>query len=257
MRFSLGVVVGLLLMVNAVHGGVLDFLGLGKKRTNETAAVSAGLGAALSTEQLVGGLKEALDKGVQQAVSRLGRENGFLTNVNVCIPMPEKLQTAEKALRTLKQDQLADDFIQTMNRAAEQAVPEAAAVFGQAIQQMTFADARGILSGTTNAATQYFRRTTETNLYATFRPIVAKATDEAGVTSAYKRVVEKAGGGSALGSFGRSVLGLDSVDLDGYVTQKALDGLFLMVAEEEGRIRANPAARTTTLLQKVFGAATK
>lgn len=241
----------------ATRAGLLDAFGLGKKTTNSTAGTAGLLTASLSQDQMVQGLKEALGQGVQQAISRLGHDGGFLTNLNVKIPMPEKLRTVEKTLRALKQDQLADEFVATMNHAAEQAVPEAAGVFGDAIKNMSIADAKAILTGTNNAATQYFRRTTETNLFARFQPIVKKATDQAGVTAAYKRLMEKAGAGTALGSFGRSLLGEESMDVDTYVTNKALDGLFKMVAEEEKRIRENPVARTSDLLQKVFGAVGK
>jgi hypothetical protein len=215
------------------------------------------LTASLSQDQVVQGLKEALGRGVQQAVGRLGHEGGFLTNLNVKIPMPEKLRSVEKTLRVLKQDKLADEFVTTMNHAAEQAVPEAAGVFGDAIKGMSIADAKTILTGTNNAATRYFRRTTETNLYAKFLPIVKKATDQTGVTASYKQLMEKAESANPFGSFGRSALGSESMDVDAYVTNKALDGLFKMVAEEEKRIRENPAARTTALLRQVFGAATK
>jgi hypothetical protein len=138
-----------------------------------------------------------------------------------------------------------------MNRAAEQAVPEAAAVLGDSVKAMTLADAKTILTGTNDAATAYFRRTSETNLYARFLPIVQKATENAGVTSAYKKMTEKANFG---GFSATSLLGEDAVNLDGYVTRKALDGLFLKISDEERRIRENPVARTTELLQKVFGA---
>jgi hypothetical protein len=154
-------------------------------------------------------------------------------------------------LRTLHQDKLADEFVTTLNRAAERAVPEAAAVLGDAIKQITLADAQTILTGTNNAATAYFRRVGETNLQQRFLPIVRTATQQAGVTSAYKKMMEKASfGGFSAGS----LLGRDATDLDGYVTRKALDGLFLKIGEEEKRIRENPVARTTDLLQKVFGA---
>jgi hypothetical protein len=247
----------LLVSVISTRAGWLDSLGIGKKATNETASLSAGLTASLSSDQMVQGLKEALGNGVQQAVSRLGHEGGFLTNLNVKIPMPEKLRSVEKTLRVLKQDKWADDFITTMNHAAEQAVPEAAEVFGDAIKGMSIADAEAILMGTNDAATQYFRKTTETNLFARFLPIVKRATDQTGVTSAYKQLMEKAEAANSFGSFGRSLLGGESMDVDAYVTNKALDGLFKMVAEEEKRIRENPAARTTALLQQVFGAAAK
>lgn len=251
MKALLTAVVALLFSAGITHAGLLDALGLGKKSTTQATA------SALSQDQIIRGLKEALGKGVQQAVARLGHDGGFLTNLDVRIPMPDKLQTVEKTLRALKQDKLADDFVSTMNHAAEQAVPEAAGVFGDAIKKMSFEDARGILTGTNTAATQYFRRTTETNLFEKFLPIVKKSTDQTGVTSAYKRLMEKAGGGRALGSLGRSLLGVESVDVDTYVTHKALDGLFKMIAEEEKRIREDPVARTSALLQSVFGAVTK
>ena len=213
--------------------------------------------AGLSQDQVAQGLKDALAKGLQQAIAGLGHDGGFLTNLNVRIPMPEKMQTAEKALRAIKQDKLADDFVVTMNHAAEQAVPEAGAVFADALKQMSIEDARAILSGPNDAATQYFQKTAQANLYARFYPIVQKATAQAGVTSAYKRVMEKASVTQGLGSLGSalggSVLGKDSMDIDAYVTNKALDGLFQMVAAEEQQIRQNPVARTTAALQKVFG----
>lgn len=217
--------------------------------------------AALSQDQVVKGLQEALGKGLQQAIARLGHDGGFLTNLNVKIPMPEKLQKVEATLRAMKQDKLADDFVATMNHAAEQAVPEAGAVFTDALKQMTIQDATSILTGANDAATQYFRNATQTNLYARFYPIVQKATEATGVTAAYKSLMEKANLGGVtqkLGGLGSSIGGAlldkDSIDLDAYVTNKAMDGLFKMVAEEEKQIRQNPVARTTDLLQKVFGA---
>ena len=257
MKTLLTITATLLISLAGSHAGLLDSLGFGKKATNNTALPTTGLTASLSQDQVVQGLKEALGKGVQHAVSRLGHDGGFLTNLDVKIPMPEKLRTVEKTLRALGQDKLADDFINTMNHAAEQAVPQAAGVFADAIQGMSIEDAKAILTGTNNAATEYFRRTTETNLFTRFLPIVKKATDQTGVTSAYKQLMEKAQSGNPFGSFGRSVLGSESMDVDGYVTNKALDGLFKMVAEEEKRIRENPLARSSDLLQKVFGAVAK
>jgi hypothetical protein len=217
--------------------------------------------ADLSQAQMVQGLKDALAKGLQQAVAGLGHDGGFLTNLNLKIPLPEKLQTVEKALRAMKQDKLADDVITTMNHAAEQAVPEAGSVFADTLKQMTIDDAKSILSGPNDAATQYFQKTTQTNLYAKFYPIVQKATAQTGVTAAYKKLLEKANVGQGLGSLGSalggSLLGKDSLDIDAYVTNKALDGLFKMVAEEEKQVRQNPVARTTDMLQKVFGALKK
>jgi len=161
------------------------------------------------------------------------------------------LKVVERGLRAVGQDKLADDFINTMNHAAEQAVPEASAVLGDSIKKMTLADAKTILTSTNNAATAYFRRTSETNLVERFRPIVQKATEQTGLTSAYKKLTEKANFGGFSAS---SLLGEDTMDLDGYVTRKTLDGLFVKIGQEEQRIRENPVARTTDLLQKVFGA---
>lgn len=230
--------------------GLFERLGLSKGKTAEAVA-AAGKIAGVSPEEMTAGLREALAKGVQQAVKQLGATNGFLADADVKIPLPDSVRRLEKALRKLRQEQLADQFVTTMNRAAEQAVPQAAEVLGESIRQMTLADAEAILRGTTNAATAYFRRTCETNLRARFQPIVQQATLATGATAAYKQLTEKVSGfRSFLGA------GLD-LDLDAYVTQKALDGLFVKIGEEEQRIRQNPVARTTDLLQKVFGAAAK
>ena len=215
--------------------------------------------AALSQDQVVGGLKEALGKGVERAVSSLGHDGGFLTNLNVKIPLPEKLQTVEKTLRLAGQSQLADDFVGSMNHAAEKAVPVAAGVFGDAIKQMSIADGKAILSGASDSATQFFRRTTQTNLQAKFYPIVQKATDAVGVTAKYKAMMGKFTAANSLGSLlGKSSPALlNTADIDSYVTDKAMDGLFKMVADEEKSIRANPVARTTELLKTVFGSVAK
>jgi len=201
----------------------------------------------ISDTEISGGLKEALLKGVSSAIRSLGRENGFLGNIRVKIPVPSSLRTLEKGLRAAGQGRKVDDFVAAMNHAAEKAVPVAIDIFVDSIKQMTFADAKNILfSGQDDAATQYFRRTTEETLRGKFRPIVEKFTAETGVTAQYKKMVGKAGFLSALG-------GKDASDIDGYVTQKALDGLFLLVADEERNIRKNPLGRTTDLLRKVFG----
>ena len=272
-------------LVNApVQAGMFDSLNLGGAASNLTSAASSLTGstnqagaaaslAALTPDQMTGGLKEALGKGLQHAVSTLGHDGGFLTNIAVKIPLPGQLASAEKALRAAGQNQLADEFVATMNHAAEQAVPEAASLFGDAVQQMSITDAQAILTGPQDAATQYFRRTTETNLYNHFLPIVQNATASNGVTAAYKNMMAKVAnlptdsnsmlgkvantsfGGMSLGGMASSKLNPDTLDLDAYVTRKSLDGLFKMVAVEEASIRQNPVARTSDLLQKVFGAA--
>ena len=242
-----------LALAAAGPSGAADFLDYFKRKpaSGATSAAPVSL-SGLSQDQMVQGLKEALGKGVQQAVGSLGKPDGFLKDAGVKIPMPESLQKAEKVLRTLGQDKMADEFVTTMNRAAEQAVPEAAAVLGDSIKQMSIADAKAVLTGTNNAATQYFRRTSQTNLFDRFHPIVKKATEATGVTRTYKQMMEKASGLG--GGFGSSLLSKDTTDVDRYVTTKALDGLFVKIAEEEKRIRENPLARSSDLLQKVFGA---
>jgi hypothetical protein len=241
------------------RAGLLDQLeGLATTVTNR-AALSKENVAGLSQDQMVSGLKEALGKGVQAAVSELGRNDGFLTNLSVKIPMPGKLQSVEKTLRTLHQEKLVDEFVATMNHAAEQAVPVAAGVFGDSIQQMSITDAKNILTGTNNAVTEYFRKTTQTNLYAKFLPIVKAATGKVGVTEAYKNMMGKVGASSQItGWLGKTgLVKPEDMDIDAYVTNQALDGLFTMVAAEEKQIRQNPVARTTDLLKTVFGAVAK
>src|ERR1041385_4081499 len=204
MKALIAATLAISLSVSIDAAGILDSLGLGKKSTNLTSSTS-GLVAGLSQDQVIEGLKEALGKGVQNAVSQLGHDGGFLTNLNVKIPMPDKLHAAEKTLRALRQDRLVDDFVNTMNHAAEQAVPEAATVFAEAVRGMSIEDAKAILTGPTNAATQYSRRATKTNLFERFLPVVKKATDPVGVTSAYKQLMEKAGGGGGFGALSRSL----------------------------------------------------
>jgi hypothetical protein len=229
----------------AVVAGWSDYLDQLKESVNIPAATAPAVN--LTDAEMVSGLKQALDKGTRFAVDSLGKDGGFLNNSAVKIPMPDSLSWVEKSLRTLHQDELADEFIGTMNHAAEQAVPEAAAIFGDAIQDMSVEDAQGILTGPDDAATQYFRSNTEAALTAKMRPIVEDATARAGVTSAYKNMTARAGGMTSL-------LPAGTTDLDGYVTGKTLDGLFLMIAAEEKKIREDPLARSTDLLKKVFGA---
>jgi hypothetical protein len=243
--------------VTSAQAGFFDSLGFGKSSTNSAASTAL---SSLSQDQMVGGLKDALGNGLQHAVAGLGHDGGFLTNAAVKITMPEKLQSVEKAARAMGQGALVDQFEATMNHAAEQAVPQAASVFGDAVKGMSIDDAKGILTGPDDSATQYFKRTTSTNLYARFLPIVQKATSATGVTSSYKQLLAKVNGtGStgmlgSLGGIANKYMDSDALDLDAYVTNKSLDGLFTMVAQEEKNIRQNPVARTTDLMKTVFGA---
>lgn len=222
---------------------LLDTLGT---KSTDNAAVTSRAVSELSNDEMIAGLKEALVKGTKAAVNQLGKEDGFLGNMDVKIPMPGMLRTVESSLRSMGQDAMADQFIETMNRAAEKAVPVAADVFADSVGKMTIEDARGILTGPDDAATQYFRRTTSDSLREKFLPIVKQATDSVGLTAAYKAMIGQLG---PLAGF----MDTGSLDLDGYVTDQAMDGLFFMVAAEEKKIRENPVARTTDLLQKVFG----
>lgn len=220
----------------------LTYLGAAQgSKTNKSTGKTA------TDNEISGGLKEALAKGIKTAIASLGKENGFLANARVKIPLPKSLQKLEKGLRVAGQGKAVDDFVASMNHAAEKAVPVAVDVFVDAIKQMTFDDARKILlSGQDDAATQFFRRTGEEKLRGKFRPIVEEFTAKTGVTKNYKAMIGKAG-------FAAQFLGKDATDLDGYVTQRALDGLFLLVADEEKKIRKDPIGRTTDLLRKVFG----
>jgi len=204
----------------------------------------------LSSDQVTGGLKEALGKGLQAAVAQLGKPGGFLSDPSVKIPMPDKLQSVESTLRTVGQGALADQFVTTMNQAAEQAVPAAAGVFADSLKSMTVADATKILTGPDDAATQYFRTATQADLSQKFLPIVKKATASCGATAAYKQIMDRA---KVVSPF----FNTPSMDLDSYVTGKAMDGLFKIVAEQEKQIRLNPVARTSDLLKSVFGALKK
>lgn len=246
MKHSLrvGVLLCGLLVVVAAEAGWRDFLEQlpGVNREGSTSASQTGR---LSESEMAGGLKEALQKGIQHAVSQLGRPGGFLDDARVRIPMPKQLQWVQRSLRAVGQERLADQFVTSMNRAAEQAVPQAAGVFRDAAKAMTLQDARAIVTGPQDAATEYFRSHTEAQLTERMLPIVRQATARVGVTADYKRLMAAAGPLSGY-------LGKDSVDLDSYVTHRALDGLFLKIAEEERQIRENPAARTTALLKKVF-----
>ncbi len=201
----------------------------------------------VSNTDIASGLKEALTKGVGSAIKLLGKEDGFLANPRVKIPLPSSLRKLESGLRVAGQGKAVDEFTASMNHAAEKAVPVAIDVFVEAIKKMTFDDARKILfSGKDDSATTFFRTTNEGKLREKFRPIVEKFTASTGVTRNYKAMIAKAG-------FAAQFLGKDATDLDGYVTQKALDGLFLLVADEEKKIRKDPIGRTTDLLRKVFG----
>jgi hypothetical protein len=207
----------------------------------DTAALDA-----LSSKDAAGGLRAALSKGVDVAVSQLGANNGFLNDPKVAIPLPGGLEKAEKGLKMLGMGGQADELKVTMNHAAEQAVAQAKPIFKQALQHMTLADAKGILTGGDGAGTAYFKRTSTAQLTTSFKPVVTKETAKLGVAAKYNEIAGKA---SQLG-----LMSSQEANINDYVTAKALDGLFSRVAEEEHEIRKNPAAQASSLIKQVFGA---
>ena len=220
-----------------VEAGFQDWL-------KDTAQKMAGQ-KGLTDDEIISGLKQALEVGTGNAVATVSRTDGYFKNPKIRIPLPENVQKVEKLLRTTGFGGKVDEFELSMNRAAERAAPEAKAIFWDAIKQMSFTDARQILDGPDNAATQYFQDKTSDKLQVVFKPITHQAMSEVGVTSYYQSIDDKM----------KSIPFADrmSLDLDQYVTDKALNGLYLMLAEEEKKIRQDPAARVTNLLKKVFG----
>jgi hypothetical protein len=207
-------------------------------------ALALDLGS-LSNADAVSGLKDALTQGSAAAVAKLGVENGFLCNDKVKIPLPDALKRIEGGLRLLGMQKQADELVTAMNRAAERAVPEAKTLLVGAIKSMSVQDAKGILTGGDTAATEYFRKTTSDPLAAKFLPIVSKATAKVGLAEKYDKL---AGKGVQLG-----LVDAKQAKIENYVTQKTLDGLFLMIAEQEKAIRRDPVGSATGMAKKVFG----
>jgi Protein of unknown function (DUF4197) len=207
--------------------------------------LKGGNGANLGTGKIASGLKEALKVGTENTVKSTGRKDGFFANQAIKILLPKKLQVMEKGLRLMGKGPEVDDFVLSMNRAAEEAAPLALPIFVDAIKQMTFDDARKIYNGGDTAATDYFKAKTSAKLTAAFTPVVKKAMDNTGVGKKY----EKLGGFASRLPFGKP----GQFDLDQYVVSKTLDGLFLVLGQEETKIRKFPSAQVTPLLKQVFG----
>jgi len=208
-------------------------------------SAAAGLSAVSNTEA-TGGLKEALIQGAGKAVSKLGAVDGFMGNPQVKIPLPDALKKAEKTMRVLGMGKQADELVLRMNRAAEAAVPEAKTLLVDAVKQMSVTDAKNILTGGDDAATQYFKKTTSAPMAAKFLPIVKKATEDVQLAQQYNKFAQT---GMKYG-----LVKKEQANLEEYVTQKALDGVYLMMAAEEKAIRENPMGQASSLLKKVFGA---
>ena len=215
-----------------------------KKGLDKLQKPASGAGGA-DEKSSAAGIKEALAIGAEKAVASLSRKDGYFANEAVKILMPDSIQKVAEIASKLGFERQVDEFVLSMNRAAERAAPLASRHFADAIRDMSLDDARGIVTGGNTSATDYFRRKTGEPLYAAFKPVVAKQIGEAGATRAYADLMaryEKV-----------PLVRRQSVDLEDYVTKKSLDGLFHMVGEEEKAIRSNPAARTTELLKQVFG----
>ena len=200
----------------------------------------------ISNAEAVRGLKQALNDGSAAAIARLGVENGYFANPNVKIPLPPSLQRVERGLRAFGMRRQTDELVLTMNRAAEAAVPEAKQLLVDAVKTMSVQDAKGILGGGDTAATEYFRRSTRSQLVQRFLPIVKQATDRVGLAQQYNAL---AGQGVALG-----LVKEDQASIESYVTQKALDGLYFMIGEQEKAFRQDPVGATSDIVRKVFGA---
>lgn len=218
------------------HAGFLDDL---IKRT--------GFSGEKETEEntVVSGLKEALSISTEKAVIEVSSVDGYFANEAIKIMMPDKIKKVADVLKKVGYQKEVDDFVMSMNRAAERAAPRAASLFSNAIKSMTFDDAKGILNGGDTAATDYFKTETSDKLYEAFKPIVSSSMSRGGVTKSYKKMMGK--------YTSLPFMKEESLDLDHYVTEKAMDGLFYKIAQEEMKIRTDPAARLTELLKKVFG----
>jgi hypothetical protein len=199
----------------------------------------------LSNEKITAGLKEALKISTTKAVAATGKPDGFLKNEAIKILLPDKLRNASRGLRLVGIGPQIDELEVGMNRAAEQATPQAKQIFLNALMKMSIDDARRILSGNETAATEYFRGASSQELTTAFKPIVHRSLQNVGVVRQYGQLMQN--------SLAAPLLQNQKFDLDSYVVGKTLDGLFYMLGQEEKEIRKNPAARTTSILREVFG----
>ncbi len=212
----------------------------------EDAAKSANIGSrGLSNDKIVAGLKQALSVSTGKAVAATGKPDGFLKNEAIKILLPEKLRTLGNGMRLMGMGSPMDELEVGMNRAAEQATPKAKQIFLNAVTRMSFDDARKILASNDTAATEYFKKQSSGELTAAFAPIVHQSMENVGVVRQYNQILKTSAAAPLLGS--------QKLNLDNYVVEKTLDGLLLMLGEEEKKIRHIPAAQTTALLKEVFG----
>jgi hypothetical protein len=219
---------------------------LAKPATSDSGAPARTGLAQFSTQDQIESLRQALTQGAKTSVSTLARKDGFLGNSKVRIPLPDSLQKADRVMRKIGLGKYSDELITSMNRAAEAAVPEAKTLLVGAIKKMTVSDAKGILTGSDDAATRYFRKNTEAELAIRFKPIVDKAMKKVELAEKYNQF---AGKGVEFGLVDKR-----DVRLDDYITRKAMDGLFLIMAEQEKAIREHPLQATGDLAKKIFAA---
>ena len=238
-RMLLGAFLSLLPLAARAQGSLLN-------QGKSLLGTMGGSGSKLSDGEIGSGLKDALNVASQRVVGRVGKTDGFWADPAIRIPLPGPLEQISGPLKAVGASGMLDDLHVKMNRAVEAAAPKALGIFTGAVSKMSITDARGILGGPKDAATQYFRRTTSGDLTTAFRPIVDSSLSSVGAVSAYKSVESKA---TTLPLAGSSLKGFNLTD---YSVGKGLDGLFHYMAVEEEQIRTNPAARTTDLLKKVF-----
>jgi len=213
-----------------------------------SSASAAGLDD-ISNRDAINGLKQALTNGTQAAVARLGKQDGFMSDSRIKIPLPPSLKRAEAMMHSIGAGKQADDLVLRMNRAAEAAVPQAKPLLVDAAKKMTVQDAKGILTGGPDSATQYFKRTTSEPLAQKFKPVVVKAMAKVKLAEKYDEI---AASGAKFG-----LLKNEDANLEDYITRKTLDGLFVGIADEEKKIRENPTAAASSIVKKVFGALLK
>jgi len=213
-----------------------------------SSASAAGLDD-ISNRDAVNGLKQALSNAAQAAVAKLGKEDGFFGDPRIRIPLPPSMKSMEAVMHSVGMGKQADDLVLRMNRAAEAAVPQAKSLLVGAAKKMTVQDAKGILAGGQDSATQYFKRTTSESLAEKFKPIVKKAMAKVKLAEKYNEI---AASGAKFG-----LVKEEDAHLEDYVTRRALDGLFVVIGDEEKKIRANPAGAASSIVKKVFGALLK
>ncbi len=253
----------LIILTSSARAGLLDNM---QNLINQSGithrSVSSSRSQSISYKDKQNALKQALRMGVRYAISRLLKRGGYLNNPLVRVPLPENVKPIARILKKTGQGRLVEKFEISMNRAAEKAAPKTVNIFMRAIKRMTIKDANRILLGGNDAATRYFKEKTYNELFKVIKPIVRQTTESTNVTRYYKQMLsiykKYSSPLKTISSFKSMLTGKSSnsqppEDLDTYITQKAIDGIFKMIAHEEEKIRENPAARTTNLLRKVFG----